>query len=552
MRIKVLLPVFLILVLFFQSCQKDSTTKQNRVIVGISSDPQSLNPLFVYTFEEVNISEQLLLSLVQQEWNDSLGIVDEIPMLAQNWSWNRDSTTLTINLRKGVNWSDGEPVTVKDVVFSFDVYSDPKVQSRLYGTFENFYVDKDQHILIDKTFDILSPYKFVIKFNKKSAPSLFNIDFPIIPEHVYKNIERKDLVTEEKNIKLVTDGPFIISSWNKNQSIILKANTNSFLSKPGNISELILKIIPDYNSRLLQLKTGEVDIIDHVRPQDVDRLKGNSNIGLESIKGREYEYVGWNNIDPSAYKERNKIIPNRLFGNAKIREALSYAINKKEILNEYLDGYGDICVGPVAPIFKNFIDTSLKQINYDPDKAKKILYEEGWRDLNNDGILEKGNEKFSFVLDIPGNDSRRQFAAEIIKNNLKAIGIDVTVETLEFSVYNDKMYGHELNSWIGGWVVPIPITLKPFWYSDLKKTPLNVSGFQNKEVDNILNQIEKTSNMIDNNEAVKKFQRILYEENPVTFLYWIDNIVGYNNSIKNIQINPLGFLHHCWEWSDKD
>jgi peptide/nickel transport system substrate-binding protein len=281
-------------------------------------------------------------------------------------------------------------------------------------------------------------------------------------------------------------------------------------------------------------------------------LKNNTDIKLKSIKGREYEYVGWNNIDPAAYKKGYKIIPNKIFGSPKVREALSYAINKEEILNEYLNGYGDLAVGPVAPIFKSFIDTSLKPLKYNPEKAKELLSEEGWKDLDNDGILEKDNRKFSFVLDISGNNARRKFAAEIIKNNLQAIGIDVKVESLEFSVYNDKMYGHELNAWIGGWVVPIPITLKPFWFSDLMKSPLNVSGFQNKEVDKTLDQMEKASTHARNNETVKQFQRIIYRQNPVTFLYWIDNIVAYNNRIKDIQINPLGYLHHCWKWSNKD
>jgi len=534
------------------SCQKESPSNQNRVIVGISADPQSLNPLFVYTFEEVNISDQLFLSLVQQKWNDSLGIVESVPMLATNWTWNSDSTSITVNLRKDVLWSDNIPVTVKDVIFSFDMYSDPLVQSRLYGTFENFYVDKNQHILIKKTFDVINPYKFIIKLNKKTAPSLFNIDFPIIPEHVYKNLDRKKIATEEKNIKFVTDGAFKLSSWKKNQAIILKTDKKSFLYNTKNISELIFKIIPDYNSRMLQLKNGEIDIIDHVGPQDVAGLKNNSDIKLKSIKGREYEYVGWNNIDPAAYKNGYEIIPNKMFGSPKVREALSYAINKEEILKEYLNGYGDLAVSPVAPIFKSLIDTSLKPLKYDPEKAKKLLSEEGWKDLDNDGILEKGNRKFSFVLDISGSNARRKFAAEIIKNNLKAIGIDVKVESLEFSVYNDKMYGHELNAWIGGWVVPMPITLKPFWYSDLMKSPLNVSGFQNKEVDKTLDQMEKVSTHAKNNETVKQFQRIIYRQNPVTFLYWVDNIVAYNKRIKDIQINPLGYLHHCWKWSKKD
>jgi len=552
MRIKLFLPIFLIIVLLFPSCQKESPSNQNRVIVGISADPESLNPLFVLSFEEVNISDQLFLGLVTQKWNDSLGIVESAPMLAKNWNWNKDSTSITINLRKDVSWSDGKPVTVKDVIFSLDMYSDPDVQSRLYGTFENFYVDKNQHVIIDKTFEVLSPYKFIIKLNKKTAPSLFNIDFPIIPEHVYKGINRKNLVTEEKNIKLVTDGAFTLSSWNKNQAIILKTNKESFLYRPGNISELIFKIIPDYNSRLLQLKNGEVDIIDHIRSQDVEAIKNDSKLELKSIKGREYEYAGWNNIDPSAYREDQKIIPNKLFGSAKVREALSYAINKEEILNEFLNGYGDIATGPVAPIFKSAVDTNLKPLSYNPEKAKKILNEEGWKDLNNNGVLEKGNQEFSFVLNIPAGNLLRQFAASIIKNNLKAIGVKISIQTLEPSVFFNYLLDKKINAWIGGWVVPIPITLKPYWYSNFEQFKLNVINYKNSESDSILDKLDKSTTIKERNSLLRKFQRIVYKENPVTFLYWIDNLVAYNNRIKNIEINPLGYLHHSWNWSFKD
>ncbi len=548
---RILLLFLLILLGVLNSCQKEIPVNNNRVVVAISSDIESTNPMFAFTLNEGNITELLYASLVRHKWNFAEGKMESLPMLAKSWKWSKDSSSINLKLRNDVKWSDGKAFTDSDVVFTFDVYSDPLVQSRYYGNFKNFYTDSSQHVNLQKTFKLNGPYNLTINFKKGSIPSFFDIDFPIIPKHVYDDISRKNLVTTEKEIKPVTDGPFLLASWEKNQAIILKQNKNSFLYNPNGIKELIFKIIPDYNSQLTQLKKGEIDYMTYIKAGDVADLEKDENLNVKFLKGTSYDYIGWNNIDPQIYEKNKKIVSNKLFGNPVVRTALSYAINRNEILREFLDNYGELDVGPISPIFKSIIDTSLKPLPYNPDKAKQLLASVGWKDVDNSGVLKKNGRKFSFTLNYPSGNPLRDFAANVIQNNLEAIGINAKLEKLEPEVFFQKMFARELNAWISGWSIQIPVDMKIMWHSNLDKGQFNVVSFQNKTVDMLLGKIEKEKSETKRDNLYKKIQDIIYKEQPVTFLYWLDNIIAYNKRIRNVTITPLGPLSDCSEWSIK-
>jgi len=549
---KLYIAVLLLIAVVFSSCRQKSPLNTNRVVVAISSDVESFNPLFVMNYDEGNISELLYASLVQHDWDFKKGDMNTEPMLAESWKWSKDSSSITLNLRKDVQWSDGTPFTANDVVFTFDLYSDPLVQSRLYGTFKHFYVDASSHINLKKTFIVEGPYKLIINFKKGTSPTFYDIDFPIIPKHVFDKIARKNLVTIEKEIKPVTDGPFLLAQWNRDQSIILKQNKKSFLYNPDGIKELIFKIIPDYNSQINQLKSGEVDLVQDIKADDIGDLRKNSRLNVVSLNGRDYDYIGWNNIDPKIYGKTKRIVPNKLFGDPIVRSALTYAINRNEILKEFLDNYGQIAVGPVAPIFKNAYDTSLIFRSFNPQKAKELLASRGWKDVNNTGKLSKNGKEFAFTLYYPSGNPRREFAASIIQNNLKAIGINIKLDKMEPEVFFQKMYNREFNAWMAGWSVPIPVDLRTYWYSNLNETPMNVYGYKDKAVDLLLNKIENERSNSIKDINYKKIQQLIYQDEPVTFLYWIDNIIAYNKRIQNMSNTPLGPLHRCWDWSIKN
>ena len=354
----------------------------------------------------------------------------------------------------------------------------------------------------------------------------------------------------EKN--LVCSGPYTLSSWKRNEAIILKAVENSFLYDKEMVKELIFKIIPDENSRITQLKRGEIDLIEDINVEAVPELKNIDQIKIISRTGRDYDYIGWNNIDPALFSQSKAINPNKFFGSANVRKALSYAINKEEILKEYLQGYGKLSFGPISPIYKSYYNNELKPYEYSPSKAKEILKSEGWSDLNQDGIIEKNNLEFSFKLFIASGNPRRMYAATVVKNNLKAVGIDVSIETLEMGAFINKLFERELDSYMAGWTIAIPIDIQPYWHSDFERSPFNLVGFSNVEADKILDDIEKEKNLGKKIMLFKKIQELLHQNEPVTFLYWLDVKTAYNKRIDNITINPLGAIQQCWEWRIKE
>ncbi len=543
--------LFLSSLIFFSSCRESSSSK-DYIVVGVAQDVESINPLFAFSVDEGSISELLYLGMVKHDWNEEKGEITSEPLLAKDWEWNSDTSSITINLRNDIRWSDGEKLTAKDVAYSFDIFSDPVVDSRLFGSFEKFYTDSTGHIRSDKTFEILSDSRLKINFLQHSHPTLFNIDIPILPEHIFSKVNRKELATSDINSKPVTNGPYRLDNWDKNQTLTLKADTTSFLYHEGIINKIVFKIIPEYTSRLTQLKKGEIDLCELIKPEDAPALEKQENIEIVPVKGREYEYIGWNNIDPDVFNNNGKLVPNKFFGSVKTRKALSYAINKREILEEYLHNYGQLAVGPVSPIFKEVINSNVKPYSYDPSKAKELLNEEGWKDTDNDGILDKNGIKFAFDLYIPGGNPLRNYSATVIKNDLKNVGVSVNIQTMELNTFLDNLFSKKFNAWIASWYIAIPLQLKMMWYSDIKSTPLNVQSYSNQEIDKILDEIEQSPQKDKLYDLYKQFQEIMHNDEPVTFLYWIDDITAHNTRIKNIDINPLGVIHHCWNWELED
>ena len=428
------------------------------------------------------------------------------------------------------------------------MFSDPIVQSRLTGTFNFLYTDKDGKIDIEKSFTVISPTEFIIHFPENVAVHINDISIPVIPENIFSDIRRDQLNNSHINYDIVTCGAFKLKKWDKNQSIVLEADSSSFLFNQDQVSEIIFKIVPDYTSRVLQLKKADLDLIELVKVEDMEDLKANVTLKLFNNVGREYDYIGWNNIDPEQF-HKGEIVPNNLFGSKNVRKALTYAINRNEIIEEYLLGQGEVASTPISPIFKSAFNNEIKPYDYNPDEAKKLLAMDGWKDDDNNGILEKDGEEFKFKMYYPVGNPLREYASTVVKNNLKMVGIDVTSEKMELGAFIDNLYDRKLDAWMAGWGVPISFELKPFWYSDPNIGVLNFACYGSSEVDSILNLLDTKVSDDRRNELVKKFQMVIHKDEPVTFLYWTPNIVAYNKRIKNVNITPNGVLVHCWEWT---
>jgi len=533
---------------FFISCNHEKPELLNRAVIAISADLETINPIYSFSVDEGVVDETLFLSLAQFEWNDKTGDLDAKPMLAASWEWASDSSSIIFNLRDDVLWSDGKKFSAEDVVYTFDIYSDPIVQSRYYGAFKNLYKDYEEHIDISKTFETITPNKIKVNFVPGSASSMLDVVYPIIPKHIYEKLNRKDITTAEINFNPISNGAYKLKKWERNQMVILEADKKSFLYKEDMIKEIIFKIVPDYNSRITQLKKGEIDFCELVKPADTKELKNYNHLAIETVKGREYDYIGLSNIDLDKYANNASIYPNKFFGSRKVRQAIAYAVNKEEILNEYLNNYGELAATPVSSIFKSYYDKELKLIEFNPEKAKQLLQEEGWRDNNSNGVIEKNGEEFTFTFYIPSGNPLREFASTVIANNLKAIGIQLKLQKLELGAFLENLYTKKMDAWMVSSYIPVPLDLKTVWHSNLEKTPNNFSSYQSKETDKIVEALDMRISEIEKKNLYKKFQAMIYQDCPVVFLYWTDNIIVHNNRLENVTIDPFGALQKIWEW----
>ncbi len=537
----------LVFIFFLASCDEQKSPDNNRIIIGIESDVQTFNPMFAYNVIEGHLIDLLFLKPATEIWNDSLGIIDFAPMLAQKWEWDENSTSITLYLRDNIYWSDKKPITVDDIIFSFETYSDPEVDSRFLGQFYNFHTIDGLQIDSKKTFEVISPKILRINFLEDALPTLLDINLEIIPKHIWSEYPKGEMATAQENFEPVTSGPFKMNKWNRMSAIHLDMDTSSFLFNPDNIQKIIFKIIPDYTSRINQLKTGEVDLVENIKREDINEINTAKKLKTVSLRGREYDYIGWNHIDPQAFQQ-NQIIPNKYFSSPQIRKALTYAINRQEIVDSYLSGYAEVSKGPVSPMFKLYFDDSLEMDEYNPGKAREILKANGWADKNNDGIIERGEIEFKIDLYTNSGNPRREYVATIVKNNLHAIGIDVNIQILESGGFINGLMKRNFDAWISGWTIPVPIDLYPFWYSDSEIGIFNFSTYQSKVKDEILDSLALKLTEEEKINLYKKLQDIFYNDEPVTFLYWFDNIIAYNKRISKIKLSQLGLVKNAWEW----
>jgi len=550
----ILLSILLSLI-FFSCKDKAEIThpkiSDEKLFIAIKNDVDFFNPLYSNDIVSGLINDLIFSSLTYSEFNSDSGKLIYYPNLANRWKIDKDKRSITYFLKTNLKWSDGEKFSASDVYYSYFLYTHPDVMSVRQDVERFFIHDKNGRVDYKKSFVVLNDSTIIFNFSEEVEDPLFVTGLPILPEHIFRKIPLKEIFNHEVNFNPIGIGPYKLENYSRQQQIVLIKNDSSYFDKIPFIKKLIFKVISDYNSRLNQLKKGEIDFVTDVNPADAEILKRDfSNIKVETIAGRDYDYIGWSNIDHNLYRKSNgKIIqPHPLFGKKEFRLAISMAINRKEIIDGYFGEFAELAESPISPIFGEFLNTSLETLEYNPEEAKKFLARNGWQDSDGDRILDKDGKPFRFKLTLASGKPHREFTATIIKKNLAKIGIDVEIEILETSLFFNNLFEKKLDAWIAGWTVPLNLDLEAFWGSDLNKNFFNVCSYQNPEVDKIFLKLRETKSIEEKRNLIHRFQEILQKDQPVTFLYWIDNIIAYNKKLKNTKFNPIAYTNRIWEW----
>ncbi|MBW6509495.1 MAG: peptide-binding protein [Desulfuromonadales bacterium] len=444
--------------------------------------------------------------------------------LAERWEVSEDNRTLTFYLRRDVRWHDGTPFTADDVKYTYELYIDPEIPTA--------YAESFSQVTRVETPD---PYTFIAHYDTPYAPALLSWATAIHPRHL---LAGTDVLRSPLSRSPVGTGPYRFGEWVSGEKIVLEANTDYFAGPPY-IRRVVYRIIPDVSTQFLELQTGSLDFMG-LTPLQFDRqtdtLAFRRNYNKYQYLSFGYTYLGYNLRRP-------------LFADKRVRQALAYAIDEQELIDGVLLGYGDVATGPYKPDTWVY-NPDVRRYHYNPEKARQLLAEAGWQDTSGDGILNKDGQRLAFtIVTNQGNDLRIK-TGEIIQRRFREIGVDVRLRVIEWATFlkdfiNPGNFDATILGWSGG---PEPDQYN-IWHSS-KTAPgqLNFIGFEHSEVDELLERGRRVFDQHQRKQYYDRFQEILAEEQPYTFLYVSEALPAVSRRFRGVEPAPAGIRYNFQHW----
>ncbi len=490
------------------------------LVIGVIGDASLLVPMLSTDAMSHIVAGHIFRGLVK--YAPDLSIIGD---LAESFEISKDQKTIVFHLKKGVKWEDGKEVTAWDVEFGFRLITNPNTPSAYASDF-----------LEVKDFKVLDKYSFKVTYKKPfalSLPSWGNL--VVLPKHL---LERRDLKFLQGIFgrKPVGNGPFRFVDWKPQSQITLSYNPLYSEGRPY-LDGLIYRIIPDPTTLFMELKSGGVDWIG-LTPLQYLKLnrEREKNYQIYRYLAFSYTYLGYNLRDP-------------LFQDPKVRKALCYAIDKNKIIKGALLGQGIPAYGPYKPDTWFYNPSIEKSCFYNPQKALEILNSVGFK-KSKDGLLYKDGKPFQFTILTNQGNLPRLLTAQIIQQELTKIGIKVDIRTMEWTTlihqFIDK---RRFQAVILGWTTGLDPDLYDIFHSSKRENPgLNFIGYNNPEVDHLLEEGRYTLDKEKRKKIYFRLQEILAEDQPYTFLYIPFSLEAIHKRIRGIQPSPIGISYNIEKW----
>lgn len=488
------------------------------------------------------------------------------PGLYESFSFSEDHTVLRVQIRQGIQWDDGTPVTAQDIKFTYDLIADPDVASPRHAYIERMVKGKAPLVIDDYNLE----FHYLAAYDEPTM--LSHAAFPPVQKSRLENADRRSLRGNPYGQSPSISGPWKIESWEQGSKVVLAPN-DKFTGPAEQMPKLkrvIVKVVPEYSTRIVELENGSVDLVGNVLVADADRLaKTHPELKFYRRGWRSADYLGWNNFDPADYKAKKSkagesldwstVKAHPIFGDRAVRRALSKAVNVDKIIADLMTSkvtgevYARRAVSNVTPALCSWHNNDIKPMPYEPSTAKAELEALGWRDTNNDGVLDKDGRDLRFKLMIGAGNQRRNDAAIIIQANLKEIGVVAEIEQVEFNNFVERMRNKDFEAALGGWSAALFVDMNSTWHSG-ERYEFNQVGYSNPEVDRLIEGAVQERDSAKAAAMTKEAQALIFEDQPFTFLYWMDEIVALHARFRDAQIDilsPWRDLNTWWVPTDQ-
>ena len=452
-----------------------------------------------------------------------------VPEMAESWTFSRDCLYLTFTLKRNVKWHDGQPFTAADVLFTYETMVNPKTPTAYREDFK----------AVEKI-EALDPYTVRIRYAKPYAKALQSWGIWMLPRHLLESYMREGKLREapQNRDKPVGTGPYRFQEWKSGEKIVLTANREYYREGPY-ISRLVYRIIPSQATIFLELKAKGID------SAGLTALQYKRQTDYPAFRKAYHKYA----YPANAYTYFGLNLRDARFADTRVRQAFAHAINKRELIDGVLLGYGRDATGPYKPGTWAY-NPDVKTYPYDLERARALLAEAGWKEKNYDGLLVKDGRPFTFeLMTNQGNEERRK-VAEIIQASLKELGVGVEVRVIEWaSLLKEYIKKRRFEAIVLGWGIGTDPDQYNIWHSS-KTGPdeLNQISYKNEEVDELLEKGRSSCVQAERVKYYHRLQEILAEEQPIVFLYFRDALPVVASRVRGIIPSANGIRYNFPEW----
>lgn len=428
-----------------------------------------------------------------------------VPSLATAFEVGADGKTYIIRLREGVVFSDGTPFNAHAVKVNLERILDPESQASFASLISPI---TEINVVDEYTVELVTAEPFG----------------PILTHLTHSGLAMISPAVIEKGSEYVAanpvgTGPFVLEEWRQGERVIL-TKSETYWGERGNLEQIVFRVVPDDGARLLELEAGTADIALRVPPSEVDRLRFNPDINVDITTGLRSIYIYFNVTKPP-------------FDDPRVRQAFNYAVDNDAIVQSLLLGAARPLDAPMAPAVFGYAAQTPYTRNL--EKARALLEEAGF-DFSQEVVLHHPTARYN----------QDALIADAVRANLRQLGVNVRLETLEWTTYLDlvrkPIEENQVQMAFLGWGVATmdaDYALYELFYSGNWAPSFNLGFYKNDEVDRLLAAGRNTADLAERQAIYAEAQRLIWEDAPWIFLHSESMLTGIRKNVEGFVVHPL-------------
>ena len=490
-------------------------------------------PILAETSLDGNLGGDVMFnSLLRSSWEDGRIVyrtADESPAaLASRWELlGPDSTALRYHIKPGLRWSDGQPITAHDVVWTYEMLGHPDVASP-----QQNYVEQMDSVTAQDDSTV------TFWFKRRYPEMWFHSGIGIGPSHVFRGTSPGELrnhpaLLNPENGRLPVSGSFMIGEWRRGTQFTLVPNPH--FPQPARLERIVFRVIPEMTTRITELLNQTVDISRPIPFDQIPEIRSRAPfVEFEREEKRFYEYIGYNpGFEP--------------FADPEVRRALGLAIDKEGLIGALqMEEFAVPAGGMYSPIFRELYDPqSMKPLPFDTVEAKRILDARGWVDSDNDGVRDKNGRPLRFTLVTNSGNSRRADISQIVQQMWARVGVRADLQLQETNTFFDNLREEQYQAALAGWGVALSPDISTIWRS---ASPFNNVAYDNPAAEAVMDSALAAPTAEAANPFWKRAAAMVVEDQPYSWLFFFDQVTGRNRRLRGVRMDTYGPYQNLWEW----